>query len=298
MTRIKSITLLFSGAMLLSGAQPLAATPQYFITFGDSYSQTGFDISGTKPNDANPLGNPDLPGWTTSGGLNWIGFLVSESNASTVYSYNLASGGATTDAELIAPWSPEVLSFIDQTSLFSQTLAPKPTWAPWTGDNTLAGVWMGVNDVGNSFWLEDREALIVKVLGRYFEQLQILYDAGVRNFLLLGVPPTEKSPLMLENGEESNKMLAATIEQYNDLISSSMESFKSKNSGVTSWIVDTAPAFNEAIDNPTRYGAPDATCYNEDGTSCLWFNNYHPGIAIHKLVAAEVAEAVGLPWFS
>jgi hypothetical protein len=155
---------------------------------GDSYSQTGFDINGTKPNDANPLGNPNLPGWTTSGGLNWIGFLISESNASTVYSYNLASGGATTDADLVAPWSPEVLSFIDQTSLFSQTLASKPTWAPWAAENTLVGVWMGVNDVGNTFWLEDREALIAKVLGRYFEQLQILYDAGVRNFLLLGVP--------------------------------------------------------------------------------------------------------------
>lgn len=37
---------------------------------GDSYSQTGFDVTSTKPNAANPLGNPALPGWTASGGLN------------------------------------------------------------------------------------------------------------------------------------------------------------------------------------------------------------------------------------
>jgi hypothetical protein len=105
-----------------------------------------------------------------------------------VYSYNLADGGATTDAELIAPWSPTVLSFIDQTTKFSNNLASKPSYAPWTSDNTLVGVWMGVNDVGNAFYLNGWEALITKVLGRYFEQLQIMYNAGVRKFVLLGVP--------------------------------------------------------------------------------------------------------------
>lgn len=39
-------------------------TPQ---TSGDSYSQTGFDITGTLANAANPLGNPAFPGFTTSG---------------------------------------------------------------------------------------------------------------------------------------------------------------------------------------------------------------------------------------
>lgn len=105
-----------------------------------------------------------------------------------MYSYNLADGGATTDAELIAPWSPTVLSFIDQTTKFSNNLASKPSYAPWTSDNTLVGVWMGVNDVGNAFYLGGWEALINKVLGRYFEQLQIMYNAGVRKFVLLGVP--------------------------------------------------------------------------------------------------------------
>ncbi|KAF6816540.1 fungal cellulose binding domain-containing protein [Colletotrichum sojae] len=271
--------------------------PKYLITFGDSYSQTGFNINSTKPNPQNPLGNPDLPGWTASGGLDWVGFMVTEFNASLTYSYNLAYGGATTDAALIAPYASTVLSFIDQVAEFSRSLAPRPSWAPWNADNTLVGVWMGVNDVGNAFWLSNREALLVQVLGRYFAQLQVLYDAGVRKFVLLSVPPTQKTPLMLANGADSNAQLAAAIKQYNDLIVSNLAAFKAKNAGVTSWIVDTTPAFDEAINNPTAYGAPDATCFNADGVSCLWFNDYHPGVQIQRLVGKAVAQAVGAPWF-
>ena len=47
---------------------------------GDSYSQTGFDITSTKPSFSKPLGNPTYPSWTTSGGPNWIGYLIENYN--------------------------------------------------------------------------------------------------------------------------------------------------------------------------------------------------------------------------
>ncbi|KAL8389049.1 hypothetical protein RB595_008829 [Gaeumannomyces hyphopodioides] len=277
---------------------PSPGKVKYFITFGDSYSQTGFNLSLAKPSPQNPLGNPNLPGWTTSGGLNWAGFLVTQLNASVTYSYNLASGGATTDRTLVQPYQPAVSTFVDQLGQFKDSLATRPPWAPWTADDTLAGVWMGVNDVGNAFWSPGVEELLVRIVGRYFDQLQLLYDAGVRNFVLLGVPPTQKTPAMLANGAESNALLEKAIGLYNDHIASSLVSFKAKNAGVTSWVVDTIAPFNEAINNPTAYGARDATCFSEDGLSCLWFNNYHPGVQIHRLVAQAVAKVVGEPWFT
>ncbi|KAL8334183.1 hypothetical protein RB593_003724 [Gaeumannomyces tritici] len=269
---------------------------KYFITFGDSYSQTGFNLSLAKPSPQNPLGNPNLPGWTSSGGLNWVGFLASQLNASATYSYNLASGGATTDRTLVQPYQPTVSTFVDQLGQFGDSLAARPPWAPWTAASALAGVWMGVNDVGNTFWSPGAGELMARVVGRYFDQLQLLYDAGVRNFVLLSVPPTQKTPLMLANGPESGALLEKTIGLYNDLIASSLVPFKAKNAGVTSWVVDTAAPFNEAINNPKAYGARDAVCFGGDG--CLWFNDYHPGVQIHKLVAQAVAKVVGKPWFT
>ncbi|KAI1841302.1 hypothetical protein JX265_005754 [Neoarthrinium moseri] len=271
---------------------------RYFISFGDSYSQTGFNISGTHPSAANPLGNPDLPGWTASGGLDWVGFMVTEYNTSLLLSYNLAYGGATTDADLVTPYAPTVLSFEDQVNEFTASLASKPDWAPWTAETTLIGVWIGVNDVGNSFYLSNATEVIDAVVTRYFELLQPLYDAGAREFVLLSVPPTDKSPLMLENNDTSETQLRGAIKLYNDLLGRHLDNFKSRNSGVEARIVDTSVPFNQAIDNPTKYGAPNSTCYNADGTSCLWFNDYHPGVAIQNLVAKAVAQAVGAPWFA
>lgn len=81
-----------------------------------------------------------------------------------------------------------MLSFIDQVKQFSDSIAAKPDYAPWTGGNSLFGVWMGVNDVGNTWWKEDYGELLERIMDSYFGRLQVLYDAGARNFVLLGVP--------------------------------------------------------------------------------------------------------------
>lgn len=175
-------------------AAAAAADVQYLITFGDSYSQTGFDVTSTAPSASNPIGNPPLPGWTASGGYNWVGFLAAQYNASTLLTYNFAYGGATTNASLVAPYEPTVLSFIDQVTQFSGSIADQPEQAPWTAENALFGVWMGVNDVGNSWWTEGYAELVEEIMDSYFGQLQVLYDAGARNFALLSVP--RRSPFV------------------------------------------------------------------------------------------------------
>jgi phospholipase/lecithinase/hemolysin len=111
---------------------------------------------------------------------------------------------------------------------------------------------------------------------------------------------TNKTPLFLGQPDDARASLASAISQYNDLLASNLASFQAANGGITARIVDTSVPFNTAINNPTAYGAPNATCYNSNGVSCLWFNDYHPAIAIQKLVAAAVAniwETTGQDFF-
>lgn len=166
----------------------LLSSHAYSRSSGDSYSQTGFDINGNKPSASNPIGNPALPGYTAAGGLNWVGILASQLNASTLLTYNFAYGGATTDSNLVKPYDPSVKSLVDQVAQFSSSIASHPSYAPWTASNTLVGVWIGVNDVGNTYYLSNVTDVITAVVNRYFEELQIIYNAGARNFVLLGVP--------------------------------------------------------------------------------------------------------------
>jgi hypothetical protein len=119
---------------------------------GDSYSQTGFNDTSTLPNAANPIGNPPFPGYSATGGANWVGYLTATNNKSLIYTYNYAYGGATIDATLVAPYETTVLSVTDQVNEFLGTVASKPASTPWTSANALFSVWIGVNDIGNSYY--------------------------------------------------------------------------------------------------------------------------------------------------
>lgn len=50
-----------------SSSAPAPTGVKYWFSFGDSYTQTGFDISGTLPAVGNALGNPTYPGYTACG---------------------------------------------------------------------------------------------------------------------------------------------------------------------------------------------------------------------------------------
>ncbi|KAF2474058.1 carbohydrate esterase family 16 protein [Lindgomyces ingoldianus] len=275
----------------------VAQAVNYFITFGDSYSQTGFDVSSTKPSASNPLGNPAFPGWTTSGGANWIGDLVHDYNASLTYSFNFAYGGATVNASLVKPFQTTVKSFIDQVKQFRDSIASKPSYAAWTADNSLFGVWLGVNDVGNSYYSANETVLLGQIMDSYFGQIETVFGAGARNFVLLNVPPINKSPMMLGQSKAAQDTEAGVIDQFNKLLVQRSAEFVASHGGAKIVVVDTQAPFNTAISAPTKYGSKDATCYNSDGKTCLWFNDYHPGQAIHKLVAEAVAGAWKGPLF-
>lgn len=243
------------------------------ISFGDSYSQTGFDPTSTLPNPSDPLGNPTFPGYTTTDGKNWLGYYITSYNTSLVYDYNFAYGGATTDSSIVTPYEPTVLSFVDQIGQFEASLAKKPATAPWTSDNTLFAVWMGVNDVGNAWYESNWTSILSEIMTQYFNQTQYLYNAGARKFLFLTVPPIYETPNVIAQGATVQAGEKTAIAQYNAALQSSAASFAGKNSGIKYWVLNTTTPFQTALDNPTKYGAPDATCYNGDGVSCLWFND-------------------------
>jgi hypothetical protein len=82
-----------------------------------------------------------------------VDFLTTVYNRSTVLTYNLADGGATIDGTLIKPWKPEVESLTDQVrKRYLPNYANKPAHAPWTAKTSLFAFWIGINDVGNSYW--------------------------------------------------------------------------------------------------------------------------------------------------
>lgn len=84
----------------------------------------------------------------------------------------------------------------------------------------------------------------------------------------------------------------SNVNSFNSQLASRLQQFKQQNAGVNAAVViSSSEAINKAVSNPRQYGAPDNTCTNKNGQSCLWWDALHPGTAIQRLFAESVANA-------
>ncbi|EFQ33588.1 GDSL-like Lipase/Acylhydrolase [Colletotrichum graminicola] len=279
-----AVGLSLSSASPAPYASPRQITHKNLVVFGDSYSTVGFWPGGTLPAAGNPLGNPALPGQTTSSGLNWVGHLTSTLNTSLLLTYDFAVTGATTDKHIVDTYAQYCVD--DQIGQYTQYVSSKINKA-----DTLVAVWIGINDVGEPFW--DRQAApVAKTMNRYFQLLQTLVDDGLENFVLLTIPPfSDQIPAMIGQPEADLARLRSDIESYNQALKEGLAAFKSSNSSVKALVFDTRPSFDLVVNKFAEYGARDATCYGS--RDCLWADNYHAGQAIHRLLAENLVKAVG-----
>ncbi|RPA72828.1 hypothetical protein BJ508DRAFT_419279 [Ascobolus immersus RN42] len=322
------VKILTSFAALLSVASVTSATflpfwPTYkgwknidtLFVFGDSYTQTGFNLTNGSPlpSKSNTFGNPPFPGWTSANGPNWIGYLATSYNKTRQSVWNLAYGGATIDSELVKPWRDDVLSLKDQVNnLFVPYLA-KPT-APanlkWKADKSLFLFWIGINDIGNSYWLGDFDNFHKKLLDEYFTLVNTLYSKGARNFVFLTVPPVERSPLILGQGEWSIENEGLALASFNAKLNTYVKEFQKKNRAAWTKVFDTKPVFDQMLDQPAKYGFGNVTSYCDDyqnGTPAwdtyyeqcaipvdqyFWLNSLHPTHKVHKEVAKRLARVL------
>ncbi|KKY14570.1 putative carbohydrate esterase family 16 protein [Diplodia seriata] len=280
-----------AATLFLSSTTPVAAQTddtKYLLVFGDSYSTVGFWPQGEAPSASSPLGSVSLPGSTTSGGLNWVGQVTSKLNTTLTLTYDFAVSGATTDKDIVDSYASACVD--DQVDQFDQYVNGTIPTA-----DSLVVFWTGINDVGESFW-DGTTTPITKVMDRYVELLENLFDAGLKKFVLFTVPPFDKAPAFASQDETKLTQMRSDIADYNTALQTRWTAFQAANSGATGQVFNTTPSFEKVINDPTSYGATDATCQSGDGTSCVWTDTYHPGLAVHKLVAQAFMDATADLW--
>lgn len=242
-----------------------------------------------KPSPGNPFGNPPYPGITVAGGPNWVETLIHDIYPGQALSYNFAFSGATVDSNLVAPFAPGVKSFIDQVGDFNDNVANCPDEAPWDASNSVFTTWFGINDINqNKKHTLGSLDLYTEILDEYFKQVDALVAAGATRFVVLGVPPFDRSPMLAVEDKAEAAPVKRAIDEFNVALVQHVSSFTASRPQAHVRVLDTGPVFNEVLDDPQKYGAPNSTCFNADGKSCLWFNDLHPGFEIHKAVAEAV----------
>jgi phospholipase/lecithinase/hemolysin len=223
------------------------------FVFGDSYTQTGFNPASSQPNPSNPFGNPPYPGWTSSNGPNWLGFLTTLYNRSTILTYNFASGGATLDSALVAPYAPTVISVKDQIrTQFLPLYGSSPSTAPWTSNSSLFAFFIGINDVGNGWYQPNSSTLYTAIFSTYATLLDQIYATGARNFLFLNVPPVNLSPLITNqnDGGYATEYEGRVIVDWNERLRDMIGVFEKEHADVKIFLHDTNALFKNVLSHP------------------------------------------------
>lgn len=84
------------------------------------------------------------------------------------------------------------------------------------------------------------------------------------------------------------------IKDFNAILSrAAHDSLTASGNGVTYHIHDPTPLFDRFLNDPRRYGAPNATCMDWGGRICLWHDVLHPGIAVHRELGKELGAVFG-----
>lgn len=65
-----------------------------------------------------------------------------------------------------------------------------------------------------------------------------------RNFLMLGVPPTDRSPLIIDLGDDAVETVSTNIGLYNVMLANFASVFASVYPGASLVLFDTQPVFN------------------------------------------------------
>ncbi|KAF9893694.1 hypothetical protein FE257_009862 [Aspergillus nanangensis] len=299
-----------TGASAAKGLYPGFSQIQDIFIFGDSYSKTGFDPSGTQPSSSNPLGNPSSVGRATSAnGPNYVEYLTQMFNQSSVLTYNFGTGGATLNSSVV----DSKFSLLDELNDYYLPIYTRDEdAATWANDTILFIVWVGINDINRSYLDEDPD-MNPLIVDNYRRFVDTLYDTGARNFLLLNVPPLEKTPTVLQDEKTPNRatLEKAAVEDYNERLLGLVEEVEASYADVTVFHYDTHSLFNQVIEDPAQFEwtadyktVTESCAAYEDGSAIgrtkydacdyavneyMWRDKFHVTWPIHKLLAEELA---------
>lgn len=145
------------------------------------------------------------------------------------------------------------MSFKEQVStLFLPYLAKG---LPWQGCDSLFFIWLGINDIGNTYSRGgNTSALHGQLAQAYSSAVGELYNAGARNFVFLNVPPVDRSPLTMGQGAGAVELEKKALAEFNCVLEDLVDDFLEQHPDVHGLLFDTVPIFNKVLDDPEKYG--------------------------------------------
>ncbi|CAO3607048.1 unnamed protein product [Cunninghamella blakesleeana] len=282
-------SLFFQGLMAL----PLMKKPSMntqlsnmktFFSFGDSYTTQYLNLDTLTYPDPNEL--------SSTNGKNWVHYFTSNNK---LVNWDIAYNSAPIENSLVKQ-DPKVTDLNKQiTELFPRYfLNNNKTWA---SNETLYGIWVGINDIGLLATRNDT-ANMNQLMAKYKDLINELYKKEARHFVLINVPPIEKSPKW---SKEAPTQIKNLVTEFNEGLKALVGCLKLLEGYKSVTLIDSYSILNDVINHPSNYGIKDVenTCpdwKNPEKYNChpineyFWLNNLHLTSRVHEILADKITE--------
>lgn len=255
-----------------------------------------------------------------SGGNIWLDYIVGTTLRNQTPTYNFATGANPVNFSR-AQFGPTytvvgpVRDFRDQQAQFE--LLNRSSRRPrWNSTNSLFINWFGINDVAVQLFQGRNYSTITSILGPdindYFGLVDRQYSLGARRFLTILVPrksvvtsrrvarvlishatAIHRAPVFGYGNASNAADVQRAIAYWNNQMTSANGQYSSTRPQARARVFDPTSVFNQILDNPRNYGAPNSTCFSlPAGQPCLWRDFIHPGIVIHRRLGQALSSVV------
>ena len=233
--------------------------------------------------------------------------------------YNLAENSSTVSTKHV--YSGDSKDFAGQVKKFEKLAGRHHKHhhkhhftASWDPAKTVFASWFGVNDVHQTYnsKQDPDEKLYQAIMSDYDKQLRRLHKLGARNFVILNVPPMDRSPATEHNGVDAQHREKRAVQIFNNDLQAMVYSFaKVHNKDTTVQLYDTNKLFTEVLKKPqshpqtagylvtnnyckaynlgSAWNATSSDC-SHDLVEYFWLDGTHATWPMHQLLAKEVSE--------
>lgn len=190
------------------------------------------------------------------------------------------------------------LSDGDETDDFAEQVTSFATSGLVLGDNPLAAVWFGGNDVGDAIRGTDPVTRLTDGLNAMVAGIGALQMLGIENVLVFGVPDVGDTPLVRGISPEASAGATFLTGEFNAGLIGIVDLFASS---MNINFVDISGIITEVNMNPSGFGFTNLEdpCFDGVASFCgpiaadgyLYFDPFHPTQRAHSLVAGVARDA-------
>lgn len=251
---------------------------------------------------------------TAEGGPNWVEFLtkcalspgIHDPRDCPIRLWDFAYAGANTISRtnFTPPHWNHTVSFEQQIQQFAEYGDPALETIHLKKKHALIAIWIGVNDINDLSKLRGKEAtfapLYERVAAAKFEGIEKLYGLGYRSFLLMNLPPLDRSPSPAVN--------TSLVQAFNEIQSAHADMFQTRYPDVTLLQFDVNTVLNHILDNHEEFGFKNVTgvcpgskqldvwmdpgkygC-GEGLDTYFWYDSGHLGSRTHEIFTMELRQ--------